>query len=182
MLVWEVARKYANALFLSVRQKNLVSEADEQFLALKKLVTSDRTLLDFLTAPQVSEEKKETLIQEVFGPRMERLLVEFLLVLVHKHRINFLPEIVEEFDRLVKVENGISKVTAITAVPMSDAEVTALVDRLTAKTGMKIELKKKVEPSILGGMILLMHNQIVDGSVRHGLDVLEDQLARVKVH
>lgn len=182
MLVWEVAKKYSTALFLSVKEKGIFDQADAQMLALKQVVDGDRRLLNFLTAPQVSDEAKVALVTDVFGPRMERLLVEFLQMLVRKNRIDFLPEIIEEFDRHVKAEKGISAVTAITAVPMTEAEKRELSARLKAKTAMTIELETRVDASIIGGMILLMHNQIIDGSVRHGLDTLQDQLASVRVH
>lgn len=182
MLIWEVAGKYASALFMAVKERDMVTQAEEQFLVLKELVTADRSLLNFLTAPQVPDEDKQRLIETVFGPRMHRLLVQFLLVLVEKGRISFLPEIIEEFDRQVKADQGIGMVTAITAVPMIDSEVDALRSKLAAKTGLKIELTRKVDPDILGGMIVVMHDTVIDGSVRRGLDVLEDQLEKVKVH
>jgi F-type H+-transporting ATPase subunit delta len=182
MLIWEVAGKYASALFMAVKERDLVTQADEQFLVLKQLVTQDRSLLNFLTAPQVPDEDKRQLIESVFGPRMHRLLVQFLLVLVEKGRISFLPEIIEEFDRQVKADQGVGIVTAITAVPMIDSEVDALRSKLAAKTGLKIELTRKVDPDILGGMIVVMHDSVIDGSVRRGLDLLEDQLEKVKVH
>ena len=182
MLVWEVAKKYSNALFLSVKEKGIFDQADAQMLALKQVVDGDRRLLNFLTAPQVSDEAKQALVKDVFEQRMERLLVEFLQMLVRKNRINYLPEIIEEFDRHVKAEKGISSVTAITAVPMTEAEKSSLSARLAAKTAMKIELRARVDASIIGGMILIMHNQIIDGSVQHGLNELQDQLGSVRVH
>ena len=182
MLAQEVARKYAHALFLSVMKKNLLNQADEQFLDLGVLLNKDRTLLNFLAAPQVSDEKKLALVRDVFGSRLERLLVEFLIVLVNKHRVNYLPEIVEEFDRQIKTEKGIGKVTVVTAVPLRESEEQALRAKLATRTGLKIELEKKVDPSILGGMIIVLHNQIIDGSVRHGLDMIHDQLEKTKVH
>ena len=182
MLVWEVAKKYASALFLSVQERKLVDQVDEQMLALKIVLSKDRALLDYLAAPQIPDENKLELVSSVFGPRLEKILVEFLLLLVRKHRADYLPEIVDEFDRLVKVEKGISKVTAITAVPMNGDEENRLRKTLQARSGLTIELTKKIDPSILGGMIVIMHNEIIDGSVRHGLETLEEQLATVRVH
>lgn len=181
MLGPEVARKYSQALFDSAKQQNLLVQADEQFLALKAVLEKDRSLIDFLAAPQVSDDRKVALIKDVFGKRMERLFVEFLLVLAEKHRIVFLPEIVDEFDRLVKAEQGIAKVTVTTAIPLTSGEEKELTERLTRKTGMKIELDKRVDPAIIGGVIIIMHDQIIDGSIRHGLNLIWDQLEKVKV-
>lgn len=181
MLAQEIGHKYAHALFMAAKGKNLLKQADEQFLALKKVLAHDRSLQSFLDAPQVPDDKKEALIRTVFGSRMERLFVEFLLVLLDKHRIKYLPHIIDEFDRLVKADQGIGRVTVITAVAMSQTEEQTLTARLAARSGLKIELEKKVDPAILGGMIVIMHNQIIDGSVRHGLAQIQDKLGKLKV-
>jgi F-type H+-transporting ATPase subunit delta len=181
MLAQEVARKYAQALFLSAKEKGLLDKAYEQFASLKAFLESDPTLLNFLNAPQVLDEHKLALVQKAFGGRLERLFVEFLLVLVRKHRIAFLPEVIDEFTRLVEAEKGIGRVTVISAVPLTEDERQNLTDKLTAKTGLKIVLEEKVDPDILGGMIVILHNEIIDGSVRRGLDLLQEQLAKVKV-
>jgi len=182
MIAAEVARKYAHALFLSTGQRGLVEQAYEQFSGLKQVLESDRSLLNFLSSPRVEDEQKLNVIHTVFGARMEQLFVEFLAVLVRKRRAGYMVEIIDEFNRLVEFEKGISRVTATTAVPLTEAERGNLLAALAAKTGQKIELESKVDSSIIGGMIVIMHDEIVDGSVRHGLDLLEDQLQKIKVH
>lgn len=182
MIAAEVAKKYANALFLSTGARGLVDQAYEQFAGLKEVLEKDDSLLNFLSSPKVEDTQKLDVIRRVFGDRMEQLFVEFLTVLVKKRRAGYMVEVIDEFNRLVEFEKGISRVTAITAIPMTEAERGNLLSALAAKTGGKIELESKVDPSIIGGMIVLMHDDIVDGSVRHGLDLLEDQLQKIKVH
>jgi len=182
MITAEVAKKYAHALFLSTGERGLVDQAYEQFSGLKQTLERDDSLLTFLSSPKVADEQKLDLIHTVFGERMERLFVEFLAVLVKKRRAGFMVEIIDEFNRLVEFEKGISRVTVTTAVPLAEVERGNLLATLAEKTGNKIELESKIDPSIIGGMIVIMHDEIVDGSVRHGLDLLEDQLQKIKVH
>jgi F-type H+-transporting ATPase subunit delta len=181
MLVQEVARKYALALFMSVRERKLLDLADTQFLALGEALRLDHMLLHFLEAPQIPDDKKLALIHDVFATRLDPHFVEFLYVLFRKHRIRYLAEIIEEFDRLVKAEKGIGKVTVITAVKLSPSEEQALIKELKARTGLTIELDARVDPAILGGMITILHDHIIDGSVRRALDLLREQLEKVKV-
>jgi F-type H+-transporting ATPase subunit delta len=182
MIAQEVAKKYATALFLSVKEKGFLDQAEEQFLDLRKVLREDRSLMNFLTAPQIPEEAKAEMIRKVFGQRMDRIFLEFLLVLVDKHRAMYLVEIIDKFDELYKDEKGILTVRAITAVALSEFEETKLVANLTAKTGKKIDLRKRIDPTILGGVILMTRNEIIDGSVRFQLSQIRDQLAHVKVH
>lgn len=182
MIAAQVAKKYANALFLSTRQRGLVEQAYTQFSELKGLLTRDPALIRFLSSPRIEEEQKLTVIRSVFGNRLEPLFVEFLVVLVEKRRAGYIIEVIDEFDRLVEFERGIVRATVITAVPLTSQETAAMTAKLAAKVSKKIELEQKVDPDILGGVIVIMHDEIVDGSVRRGLDLLEEQLQHVKVH
>jgi len=182
MLIWEVAKKYAQALFLSAKEKGLLDKLYEQLGDLRDLVSKDNSLLNFLAAPQVLEETKKSMVREVFSGRTEQLVVEFLVVLIDKSRANFLVEIIDEFRRLVEAEQGLGRITVVTAVPMADNERTRLIEKMAAKTGLRIVIEEKVDPSILGGMIVILYDEIIDGSVRHGLDLGKEQLDKVRVH
>jgi F-type H+-transporting ATPase subunit delta len=182
VLSQEVAKIYAHALLLSVVEKGMIDVAYDQFNSLKELVAKDKSLVHFLASPQVLDENKKTLVRDVFSSRIEKLFVEFLVVLVDKNRVNFLPEIIDEFIRLVEAERGIGRVTVITAVPLNNSERSKLKDKMHSKTNLEIILEEKIDLSILGGMIIILHNEIIDGSVSHGLNAVEEQLAKVRVH
>ena len=167
---------------MSVEDKDRMDQAHVQLQELNAFIQGDETLLNFLVAPHVLDEHKEALVTDVFSDRIDRLFVEFLLVLVRKHRIGFLHEIIDEFVRLVEATKGIARATIITAVELNDAERQKLSAKLAARTGLTIQLEEKVDPSIIGGMIVILHNEIIDGSIRHGLDLIEDQLTKVRVH
>lgn len=182
MLSQEVAKIYANALLLSVVEKGMIDVAYDQFTSFKKLIAKDKSLVQFLASPQVLDENKKKLIRDVFSSRIEKLFVEFLTVLVNKNRVNFFPEIIDEFTRLVEAKRGIGRVSVITAVPINESERAKLKDKMHARTNLEIILVEKIDPSILGGMIIILHNEIIDGSVSHGLNAVEEQLSKVRVH
>jgi F-type H+-transporting ATPase subunit delta len=182
MLAQEVAKKYANGLFLSVKGQGKVDLAYAQLQDLGNFVRKDPTMLHFLVAPHVLDGHKLALVRDVFSNRLDILFVELLVLLVRRHRVGFLNEIIDEFVRLVEAEKGIARVTAITAVPLGDAERRRLNEKLLLRTHLKVILEEKVDPGILGGMIVITHNQIIDGSVRRGLDLVKEQLLKVRVH
>lgn len=181
MVRQQVARKYGGALFAAAKRRNALTDGAQQMRVLAEMLAKDRTLLDFLEAPQIPDDKKLSLVKTVFEPRLDKLFMEFLLVLIEKHRISYLPEILEQFDHLVKADAGIIQVTVITAIPLQPAEEQKLQTVLAAKTKSKIELIRKLQPEIIGGMILLMGGEIIDGSVGHGLSLIREQLEKVKV-
>ncbi len=182
MLAQQVGKKYGGALFQLAKDKNLIDHAWEQFNGLAEFLRKDRTFLDLMAAPQIPDEEKEKLIAKIFQGRFDTTFFNFILVLTRKRRIGYIIDIVEEFDRLVRIEKGIEKAACITAIPLSKAERSNLIAKLTAKTGLKIELEEKVDKAIIGGMIVILHNQIIDGSIRYGLQLLKNRLMKVKVH
>ena len=182
MLAQEVAHKYATALFLSARERKVLDAVYDEMKSLQQVIRADRALINFLSAPQVLEETKAKMVRETFQERVNRLLVEFLIVLVHKHRVKFLDEIIDEFENLYEVERGIGRATVTTAVPMTDSERSSITSRLATHTGKRILLQEKVDRSIIGGMITMHDGEIIDGSVRHSLTVLRDRLSHLRVH
>ncbi len=182
MLIQQVAKKYSVALFSLAAEKGILDTAWEQFGLLGEYLKADDTFLDFMSAPQVLDQQKEDLVTKAFSGKLEKCFFDFLMVLVRKRRIGFLPEIIDELDRLIRAEKGIARATCITINPITDNERRQLIEKLAQKTSLKIELEEKIDKSILGGMIIILHNQIIDGSVRYGLDQLKNRLMKVKVH
>ena len=166
---------------MAVQEKGLIDIAYEQLEDLRKFIEKDNTLLNFLKAPQVLEENKIALMRDVFGKRLERLFIEFLVVLIVKHRMAHLAKIIDDFIRLVEAEKGIARATVIVANPLDDDQRQNLITRLAAKTDLTVQLEVKVDAGILGGMIVILHDEIIDGSVHHELEMIKKQLAKVKV-
>ncbi len=181
MLIQEVSRKYSQALFNAAKNRNLLGEADTQLKELGEIIKKDSSLMEFFSFPNVTDVSKIELVRSVFSERMNRLLVEFLVVLIEKKRINFLSEIIDDFIRLVEAERGIGRVTVISAVQLNNDERQKLIPAIQQRIGMDVLLEEKVDQSILGGMIVVMHNEIIDGSVRYGLEKIEDKLGKVRV-
>jgi ATP synthase F1 delta subunit len=182
MLAQQVAKKYSGALLELAQEHNILDRAWTEFKAIGEFLKKDRTFLDFMSAPQVPGEAKDRLITKVFSTRLEKPLFNFILFLARKRRISFLPDIIVEFDRLVKAEKGIIRATCITTAKIPEAERQRLIEKLTKKTSLKVELDEKIDKSIIGGMIVILHNKIIDGSLRHGLDQLKNRLMKVRVH
>ena len=182
MIAQQVAKKYGNALFELARDKNLIDIAWDQFNKLADYMRKDRTFIDFMSAPQIADSDKVSLMQKVFEPRLETPFYNFVQFLARKRRIIYLPDIVGEFDLLVRQHKGIAQAVCITTVPMSDSERKLLIVELTKKTGLKIELEERIDPSIIGGMVVILQNQIIDGSIRYALSLLRNRLMKVKVH
>jgi F-type H+-transporting ATPase subunit delta len=182
MFAQQVGKRYSRAVFELAKEKNLLDVAWDQFNSIGKYLKEDDTLIDFMTAPQVTDANKLALIKTAFESHLEKPFFDFLLVLVKKRRIQYLPEIIESLDDLIREEKKLAKATCITATKITDEERRKLIERLEQKTSLKIELKEKIDKNMIGGMVVILHNQIIDGSVLYSLSQLKNRLMKVKVH
>ena len=96
--------------------------------------------------------------------------------MLRRGRIDELPRVAAEFRRLDNERQGITPATATSAVPLSEDEVRAVTARLEAMTGGRIELDLKVDPDLLGGLVVRVGDRMIDGSVRGRLERLRNQL------
>jgi len=181
MIEREVAKRYANALYLAGKEKDIVPEIYEQLVQLDIIADSEKAFLEFLKSPLIREIDKMSFVDAVLKKRVHAIVVQFLNVLLEKRRIKYLREIIDEFNRLVEAERGLGRATVISAAKLTDAERKNLIGKLSEKLKLKIKLEEEIDPGILGGVIIFTHDQIIDGSVRHGLDVLEQDLNKVRV-
>lgn len=182
MLAQQVARKYATALFSLAREKAILEQVSEEFKDLKQLLDGHPQLMHFLTAPQILEDDKQKAVRQIFSERVSSGFLQFLLLMVSKHRVQHLGVTADYFEGLVREEKGILKAKVITAVPLSEELRFGLKERLERLSGKLIVLHPEVDERIIGGIIVILKDQIIDMSIRFQLDKLRDELLAVKVY
>ncbi len=111
-----------------------------------------------------------------FSKIVSRPVLNLIDLMLRRGRIEQLPHLADEFRRLDNQRQGITLATATSASPLSPDEVRALTERMEQYTGGRIELDVKVDPSLLGGLIVRVGDRLIDGSVRSRLERLRNQL------
>lgn len=181
MLSREVAIRYAQALFDSAKERDYLDQADDQLGALQVALKDDPSLVQYLLAPQVTDEQKEKLIHRLFDSIFERPVVEFLILLARKRRVDYLPETLERFRELVADERGILNVIATSARPLPEDQRRQLIEKLRSKTGKTIELIERHDKQALGGVSVKIQDHVYDGTVRSELQALRETLEALEV-
>ena len=132
-------------------------------------------------SPQILTKDKREFITVSLKGRATDLFVEFLLLLIDKKRFPFVEEIAEGYGYLYERHKGIIEVKAVTAVPLNDMMRQKAIDTLERQTDKQIRLVPIVDPSIIGGMILVMEDKIVDGSIKFRMERLKRELDEIRV-
>jgi F-type H+-transporting ATPase subunit delta len=172
-----IASRYAQALFLAARKKDVVARVGQDLAAVQQAdqAMGDRLRL-FLEAPQVPTDQKIEVVEKGLGPSVHRLVVEFFKLIINKKRLFRMRDIEGEFARLVEEHEGIVRAKVTSAVPLTDSELTALVASLEQSLSKKVKVDAHVDPAILGGLVVKVGDRIADQSVTTLLAGLREQL------
>lgn len=173
----DAARVYAEALFEVGRDKGKLDALQQQLAQFADDVDRNRELQVFFFSPYLSSaEKREGIERAISGAEPE--LVNFLELLVDKHRMTEVFRIRRELDELWKQENRRLDVTVTSAVELDTAVVEKIGQEVERQTGEKVDLSSRVDGEILGGIVLQVGNMVLDASIRNRLEKLRKSVAQ----
>lgn len=173
----EADRVYAGALFEVAREKGKLDEIGGQLGQFADAVSGNREMQVFLFSPHFSSaEKSDGLRRAVSGAEPE--LVNFLELLIEKHRMAEVFRIRREFEELWKRERKRIDVTVTSAAELDPAVVEKIGGEIERQTGQKVELASRVDEEILGGIVLQVGNMVLDASIRSRLEKLRKSVAQ----
>ncbi len=136
-------------------------------------------LRNVLRNPQLDPRARRAALEDLLG-ESEELVRNFLLVVAEKGRAAQLEEIYREFERLVAAEERRLRVELTTAFELSDDDARGIVKQIEEASGQQVEATRKVDPSLIGGLVLQAGSLRVDASVRGRLNRLRQELATAR--
>lgn len=169
-------RLYARALFEAAEKQGRVEAVHRDLGAFADAVDASPELAAFLQSPQVEPTAKAGVLGEL-SEGSDALVHNFLRLLAAKGRSGQIPGIRVEFQALVDRVRGRVAVELTTAFELSDDEAASIVAQIEQASGRTVEATRKVDPELVGGMILQAGSLRVDASVRGRLQRLRHELA-----
>jgi F-type H+-transporting ATPase subunit delta len=168
-------RIYAEALLQAAKHKGRVEGVRQEFGDLAAAVSESDELAELLRNPQLDSRAKGAALDAVLVGADE-IFRNFIRLTAEKNRIGELVEIHDEWERLLAAEARVLAVELTTAVELSDEEADRLVGQIEQASGRTVVATRKVDPSLIGGLILQAGSLRLDASVRGRLDRLRHQL------
>lgn len=173
----EIAEVYGRALFEVASEHGKTDEIREQLGQFAEALNANRDLQVYFFSPYFStQEKKDGLVKLLDGA--DDALVNFLELLIEKHRMPAIFRIRRYYDSLWEQEHQILPVQIATAIALDEGVAKQLGEQIEKTTGQTIELTQTVDPDILGGIVLRVGNSILDASIRNRLENLRKAVAR----
>ena len=168
-------RMYARALFEAAQQSGRLEAVRDDLADFVGAARDVPELRALLANPELDPRAKVAALEDLLGGADE-LVRNFLLVVVEKGRGGEVSEIEREFERLVAAEQGRLEVELTTAVELSDEDAARIVRQIEEASGRTVEATRRVDPEMIGGIILQAGSQRVDASVRGRLERLRREL------
>jgi F-type H+-transporting ATPase subunit delta len=173
----EIGQVYARALFESAMEHDELDVIQEQLATWADALGETKNLQTFFFSPRFSSAEKKDAIRRIIEGGNERFL-NFLELLAERHRLPATFRIRRAFDELWREEHKVLPVEVTSAVELDESLVGSIEKRIKEATGRQIETTRKVDPDIIGGLVLRVGNKVLDASVSGRLQRLRRQLAR----
>jgi F-type H+-transporting ATPase subunit delta len=168
-------RVYAEALLAAAKEADAVARVREDLGDFVAAIEESHELRDFLRNPQIEPGVKRRVLEGLLEDGDERFL-NFTRLLADKNRIGEVADVHREFERLVAAEERVLELELTTAIELSDEEAEKIVDEIEKAAGRKVEARRAVDASLLGGLVLQAGSVRLDASVRGRLNQLREEL------
>jgi len=146
---------------------------------LREAIASNDELRELLDNPEADSRLKADVLADVAGGADE-LVVNFVRLLAEKGRAAELGEIADELDALVAKEERILDVELTTAHELSDDEFKSILDKIESASGRRVQAERRVDPDLIGGIVLQAGSMRLDASVRGRLERLRQDLTHAR--
>lgn len=168
-----ISYRYAKALFDLAKEKDLVEQVYSDMLSLKNLINSSKDFLHLLESPVISHQKKLGIFRQVFHEKFNTVSYLFLEIILKKRRENIAGDIAFQYVEIYKNFKNIKTVELKTALPAEEKLKNKLKQMLSKQLDAEIEMVETIQPSLLGGFVVLYNNKQFDASIRKNINKLK---------
>lgn len=171
------AKRYATALFSTAQQLNALEAVRKEVGAVIHIIASSKELELLLGSPIVKNTDKKAIVEKIVSaPNVSEILKNMLLLMIDKGRAGLINQMCQGYVDLYNKASNIQPVTIVSASDLAQEQRSAIESKVAAYTGKSIESSYKVDPSLIGGLIVKMGQQVLDGSVVNQLRELKKEL------
>ena len=167
---------YAKAFLEVARAEGHLAEVEDELFRFARAYTGSEELRLALTDPNLPVARKVAVVQDLLERKALAVSQALVLAVVVAGRAGEMEQIVDKFVELAVAERAHEFAEVRSAVPLSDEDVERLRDALSRATRKNVEVKVVVDPEVMGGIVTKMGDLVIDGSVRHRLDQLREQI------
>ena len=168
-----LAGRYASALFDLARDERQIDSVSASLQTLRQALDSNEDLKALTTSPLIGRSDAGRAVAALAPAlKIDPVTTNFLGVLARNGRLRQLPEVIRIFGRLASEHRGETTAEVTSARPLDDDQIASLRAKLGERAGRAINVETRVDPSILGGIVVRLGSQMIDASIRTKLNTL----------
>lgn len=172
----KVSSRYAEALLSIATQQNCLDEFKAQAKLIGAVFKDYPDFSQLFDKTQISSDEKKDLLQEVFGSKVDALMINLLSLLIDKKRIRMTEQIMNDFIHLVNVSRSIEEGVVYSIRPLSQNDLKQLETQLSLKHKVTVELINKIDTSLISGLKIKFKESVIDASLSAQLEALRETL------
>jgi F-type H+-transporting ATPase subunit delta len=167
---------YARALFEIARAEGTLDEVEDELFRFARSYESSDELRKALSDDMIPAAKRQTIVEDLLGDKATPTTVQLVSLVVGGGRARDLPAIIDRLAQRAAASKDAEVAEVRTAVALTDDQQDRIKAALANATGRNVSLKVVVDPSVLGGIVATVGDQVIDGTVRTHLDQLKSRL------
>jgi F-type H+-transporting ATPase subunit delta len=163
----EIAQPYAAALMSLAKSNNMTEALGDDVRAILNLLKESSELRGFFDNPFVEDNNKKDIINRILGDDVSNYLRNFLMLLVDRKRIVVLEEVCQQYLAQLRQLNQTELAEVTSAVPLTGEQQESVIQKVIELTGARqVELETKIDPDLIGGVVIKVGSQVVDASLK----------------
>jgi F-type H+-transporting ATPase subunit delta len=172
----ELITGYAEALFKVVQAEGELDRVEDELFRFGKLLETNHELKQALSDQSIDKIQRVKVLDELLSERVSPHTLGLLTFVVEQGRARQLPQILEELSDLAAEARNAVVAEVRSAIPLDAKQRQQLATALSKATGKKVEVKVLVDTSVIGGIVAKVGDTVIDGTVRHRLEQLKEQV------
>ena len=173
----EITSRYAEALYSLKKDENSLESSQKEIKELIKVLKENSDFLVVLNSSYKEFEEKEEIIDKVFIGVDEEIKT-LIKIVVKNHRGQYLTEIFENYNSLVNEYRGVLEGLVYSTEPLSESQLAKLNSAIGKIETRPVELKNIIDPSLIGGVKVVINDHIYDGSIKRHIDDMKIALLK----
>jgi F-type H+-transporting ATPase subunit delta len=171
---------YAEAMLELANEARSADETGQELRDIRTLVEENDSFAQVLASPAIGAEERGKFLHRIFDGRASMLVMHFLLLANEKARLSLLPSISAAYDNLLERQQGIVEVDVTVAQGLTPQQLDDVRQKVSSTLKREAVVHQYVDPSIIGGVVLRVQDQLIDGSVIAQLSAMRRQLLSAK--
>ena len=171
----QIAQTYAEALFsLGLEEKKLTKLQDEG-KALSEIIHDNEDFLLLIDSRFMSREERQDIASKILKD-FDEDIVNFVKVLIANNRTNYIKDVLEAFNSLCNEYKGVKEGLIYSAFPLNKETINKIKNKISQIEGMDVELISRIDPSLIGGVKVVINSHVYDGSIKNQLERMQIDL------